>query len=54
VIEAVIDPFVPPMPPKISVEQATQFAKSLLKGEPNREKIAWTVLRDKEIGRAHV
>ncbi len=47
VIEAVIDPFVPPMPPKISVEQATQFAKSLLKGEPNREKIAWTVLRDK-------
>ena len=47
VIEAVIDPFVPPMPPKISVEQATQFAKALIKGEPNREKIAWTVLRDK-------
>jgi len=47
VIEAVIDPFVPPMPPKITVEQATQFAKSLLKGEPNREQIAWTVLRDK-------
>ena len=23
------------------------FAESLLRGEPNREKIAWTVLRDK-------
>ncbi|HSL21630.1 MAG TPA: thiamine pyrophosphate-dependent enzyme [Vicinamibacterales bacterium] len=47
VIEAVVDPFVPPMPPKITLEQATQFAKSLVKGEPNREKIAWTVIRDK-------
>jgi pyruvate dehydrogenase (quinone)/pyruvate oxidase len=47
VIEAVIDPFVPPMPPKISLEQAAQFAKALAKGEPNREKIAWTVITDK-------
>jgi len=47
VIEAVIDPFVPPMPPKISLEQATHFAKALAMGEPNREQIAWTVVKDK-------
>lgn len=47
VVEAVVDPFTPPMPPKISFEQATKFAESLVRGEPNRAKIAWTVLSDK-------
>jgi pyruvate dehydrogenase (quinone)/pyruvate oxidase len=47
VIEAVVDPFEPPLPPKITVEQAAMFAKSLLRGEPNRGKIALTVLGDK-------
>jgi pyruvate dehydrogenase (quinone)/pyruvate oxidase len=47
VIEAVVDPFEPPLPPKITVEQAAMFAKSLLRGEPNRGKIALTVLADK-------
>jgi pyruvate dehydrogenase (quinone)/pyruvate oxidase len=47
VIEAVVDPFEPPMPPKITTEQALMFARSLLRGEPNREKIALTVLADK-------
>jgi thiamine pyrophosphate-dependent acetolactate synthase large subunit-like protein len=46
-IEAVVDPFEPPMPPKITVEQAAHFAESLARGEPNRTKIALTVLRDK-------
>ena len=46
VIEAVVDPNEPPMPPKITRDQATKFAKSLLRGEPNREKIALTVLAD--------
>jgi pyruvate dehydrogenase (quinone) len=46
-IEATIDPFEPPMPPKITVEQATHFAESLLKGEPNRKKIALTVAEDR-------
>ena len=45
-IEAIVDPFTPPMPPKITVEQATKFAESLVKGEPNRSKIALTVLSD--------
>jgi len=47
IVEAVVDPFEPPMPPKITVDQATQFGKSLLRGEPNREKIALTVASDK-------
>jgi pyruvate dehydrogenase (quinone) len=47
VVEAAVDPFEPPMPPKISVEQATKFAEALAKGTPNRNKIALTVLADK-------
>jgi pyruvate dehydrogenase (quinone)/pyruvate oxidase len=46
-IEAVVDPFEPPMPAKITREQAVHFAESLARGEPNRAKIAWTVLSDK-------
>jgi len=47
VVEAVVDPYEPPMPPKITRDQAMKFAKSLIRGEPNREKIALTVLSDK-------
>jgi pyruvate dehydrogenase (quinone) len=47
VVEAVVDPFEPPMPAKVTLEQATKFAKSLARGEPDRSKIAWTVLSDK-------
>ena len=45
-IEAVVDPFTPPMPPKVTVEQAAKFAESLVKGQPHRNKIALTVLSD--------
>jgi pyruvate dehydrogenase (quinone) len=47
VIEAVVDPFEPPTPPKITAKQAVKLAESLAKGEPNRGKIALTVLADK-------
>lgn len=47
VVEAVVDPFTPPMPPKTTLNQATKFAESLARGEPNRGKIALTVLADK-------
>jgi pyruvate dehydrogenase (quinone)/pyruvate oxidase len=47
IVEAVVDPFVPPMPAKITFDQASKFAQSLARGEPNRAKIAWTVLSDK-------
>ena len=47
IVEAVVDPFTPPMPPKVTVEQAGRFAQSLVNGQPNRDKIALTVLADK-------
>lgn len=46
-IEAVVDPLEPPMPPKVDAEQTLHFAESLARGEPNRKKIATTVLADK-------
>jgi pyruvate dehydrogenase (quinone) len=46
-IEAVVDPFEPPLPAKITLDQATKFAQSLIKGEPNRQKVALTVFGDK-------
>ena len=47
VIEAVVDPFEAPMPAKVTFEQATKFAESLLRGEPNREKIIATQISDR-------
>ncbi|HEX3175814.1 MAG TPA: thiamine pyrophosphate-dependent enzyme [Methylomirabilota bacterium] len=47
VVQAVVDALEPPMPPKVTAEQARKFAMSLLRGEPNREKIALTVLADR-------
>ena len=46
-IEAVVDPYEPPMPPSVTIEQATHLAESLAKGEPNRKKIALPVLEYK-------
>lgn len=47
VIEAVVDPFEAPMPAKVTLEQATKFAESLVRGEPNRDKIIATQISDK-------
>ena len=46
-VEAVVDPNEPPMPPKIELGQAAHFAESLARGTPNAGKIALTVLSDK-------
>lgn len=46
-IEAVVDPFEPPMPPKVTVGQAEKLAKALAKGTPNRKEIALTIASDK-------
>lgn len=45
-IEAVVDPHEPPMPPKIKPSQALHLAESLVKGTPNRGKIALTLASD--------
>jgi pyruvate dehydrogenase (quinone) len=46
-VEANVDPFEPPMPAKVTLQQAAHFAESLAKGEPNRKEIALTVLANK-------
>ncbi len=47
VVQGVVDPLEPPMPAKVTLKQMTHFAESLLRGEPNRERIALTVLADR-------
>jgi pyruvate dehydrogenase (quinone) len=47
VIEAITDPEVPPLPPHIRFEQATQFARSFAKGDPARAETAAHALKDK-------
>ncbi|HEY7036791.1 MAG TPA: thiamine pyrophosphate-dependent enzyme [Thermomicrobiales bacterium] len=47
VVQAVVDPNEPPMPGKITTEQAINFGKSLAKGEKDRFDILKTVLKDK-------
>ncbi|PTY06896.1 pyruvate oxidase [Opitutaceae bacterium EW11] len=47
VVEAVVDPNEPPMPPKIKAKQALHFAESMAKGTPDRMKIATTIAEDR-------
>jgi len=47
VLEAVVDPLEPPLPAKVTTDQALRFAESLARGEPNASKIALTALSDK-------
>jgi pyruvate dehydrogenase (quinone) len=46
VIEAVVDPNEPPMPPKTTARQAAHLAEALAKGTPHGGKIALTILSD--------
>jgi len=45
--EAIVDPFEPPMPPRVKAKQALNIAEALARGEPNRGRIALTLFRDK-------
>jgi pyruvate dehydrogenase (quinone) len=45
-IEAAVDPNEPPLPPKVTIEQAAHFAESLARGTPHAGKIALTVASD--------
>ena len=47
IVEVVVDPFEPPMPPKVTAKQALHFAEALIKGQPKGKKIALTLFRDK-------
>jgi pyruvate dehydrogenase (quinone) len=47
ICEAVVDPFEPPMPARVTAKQALGMAQSLARGEPNRGRIALTLFRNK-------
>jgi pyruvate dehydrogenase (quinone) len=47
VVEAVVDPFEPPMPAQATAKQGLKLAESLLRGQPSGTKIATTIFRDK-------
>ncbi len=47
VVEAVVDPFEPPMPPKATLKQTYKLAEALARGEQDSGKIIETVLEDK-------
>jgi len=45
-VEAVVDPHEPPMPPKATLKQAAHLAESLARGTPAADKIALTIASD--------
>ncbi|HZU13377.1 MAG TPA: thiamine pyrophosphate-dependent enzyme [Chloroflexota bacterium] len=47
ILEAVVDPNEPPLPPSVMPEDALHFAEALARGQPDRARIALTALRDK-------
>jgi pyruvate dehydrogenase (quinone) len=47
IVEAVVDPYEPPMPAKVDAKQASKLAEALVRGEPHRGKIALTIASDK-------
>jgi pyruvate dehydrogenase (quinone)/pyruvate oxidase len=47
IIEAYVDPFEPPMPPKTDIEYVNNLAKSFAKGQPYSGRIGLTLFRDK-------
>jgi pyruvate dehydrogenase (quinone) len=46
-VDVVVNPDEPPMPPKIRYDQAKGFAEAFLRGQPRRAAIASTLLHDK-------
>lgn len=46
-IEAVVDPYEPPLPGKITTDQAWQFAKAMARGQKDRLEIIKTVIENK-------
>src|SRR6266542_233592 len=46
-VDVAVDPNEPPMPGKVSYEQAIRFAQAFLRGQPNRAAIASTMFKDR-------
>lgn len=46
-VDAIVDPFAPPMPPKGTPVQAEKLGTAMAIGTPNRAEIALTIPSDK-------
>jgi pyruvate dehydrogenase (quinone) len=44
IVDALVDPYEPPMPPRVTLAQTANLAKALIRGEPDGSKILTTVL----------
>ena len=49
-VQAVVDPNEPPMPGKITTEQALHFAEALARGDKHAGKIIETVFKEQSTG----
>ena len=47
IIEAHVDPFEPPMPPKVDMEFVSHLAESFAKGQPYQSRIGLTLFRNR-------
>jgi len=47
VVDVLTNPEEPPLPPKVTYDQAKGFAEAFLKGQPHRATIASTLFKDK-------
>ncbi len=47
IVECIVNPYEPPMLAEITPEQAIHLAEALARGEPNRNRIAETIFRDR-------
>jgi pyruvate dehydrogenase (quinone) len=46
-VDVAVNPDEPPMPPRVTREQATKFAQAFLRGQPRKRPIATTLFRDR-------
>jgi hypothetical protein len=46
-VDCIVNPDEPPMPAKVSYEQAKGFTEAFLRGQPRRSSIAATIARSK-------
>ena len=46
IVEALVDPFEPPMPPKVDLDFVANMAESFAKGQPHAKRIGLTIFRD--------
>jgi pyruvate dehydrogenase (quinone)/pyruvate oxidase len=47
IVEAYVDPYEPPMPPKVGMDLVTNMAESFARGQPYAGRIGLTLFRDK-------